>query len=126
MYIDNAKQGYLLDINRFMGIQSKQLFRSIRFPLLFIITIWLVKLLESTLYVDWVYWGIRPGDFGSIGGVFLSPFLHSRFSHLLSNTFSSFILLSALFYFYKKIAWRVITFSIVVLGMLVWIFARQS
>jgi len=59
-------------------------------------------------------------------GILTSPFIHANFNHLINNTVPFFFLLSAIFYFYQKVAWRVLFISYLFTGSLVWLMARAS
>ena len=59
-------------------------------------------------------------------GVITAPFLHGGIWHLVSNTIPLLVLLFVLNYFYPKKTISVIVFTIIVGGVLVWIFARKA
>ncbi len=52
--------------------------------------------------------------------------MHGDFSHLLANSVPIIILGSALFYFYKDIAWRILIWAWIFTGLWVWIGARPA
>lgn len=72
------------------------------------------------------YFGVIPREVGGLYGVFLHPFLHGDWSHLINNLIS-FSLFSALVWQFKpnRIATLVILGAILP-GLLVWVFARTS
>ena len=59
-------------------------------------------------------------------GILTSPFLHGGIRHLISNTFPLIVLLTILNYFYQQKALSVITFTIIIGGLFVWLFARNA
>lgn len=56
-------------------------------------TIWLVFALDVILPAKLTAWGVTPRTIWGLVGIPLSPFLHSGFAHLLSNTIPLAVLL---------------------------------
>ncbi|MDB9712454.1 rhomboid family intramembrane serine protease, partial [Flavobacteriaceae bacterium] len=96
------------------------------YPLLFVILIWLVFWIEAKFNIDLKSYGIQPRKMEGLSGVFLSPFLHASLKHLLNNSIPLLVLSSAIFFFYKKISWRIILYGILLSGLLTWIIGRDS
>ena len=96
--------------------------------ILFVAIIWLSFIFANAGVSDWNYsrLGIKPGDVGGLKGIIFSPFLHSSFSHLWSNTISLLILIWLLFYFYSKIAFNMLLYLWVLSGSVTWIIGRDS
>jgi membrane associated rhomboid family serine protease len=70
--------------------------------------------------------GIRPQKLEGLFGVFFSPFLHGDIEHLYNNSIPLLVLSLALFYFYHKIAWKVILFGVLFSGLLTWLIADRG
>lgn len=102
------------------------LLSSMKFPLIFTALIWLVKIYEIIFDLKLHSLGIYPLDFGSLHGIITSPLVHSNFKHLISNTGPLFILTSGVFYFYRKIAFKIFTLTYLLTGLLVWLGAREA
>ena len=98
----------------------------IAYPVMFVLTIWLVFWFEVRFGVRFNDYGIYPRTFEGLRGVLLSPFIHSNMEHLYHNTIPLFVLSAALFYFYRPIAWKVIIFGILLSGILTWIIGRPA
>jgi membrane associated rhomboid family serine protease len=96
------------------------------FPTLFLLTCWVVHFYSVILKVDLFRYGIYPEKLSNLFGIFFSPFIHADFNHLISNTFPFFILGTGVFYFYPKIAYRVILQIWLLSGIAVWLTARES
>jgi len=96
------------------------------FPVLFILTIWIVFWYEIRFGHDFTSFGIYPQKIKGLKGVLFSPFIHGDIKHLYHNTIPLFVLSSALFYFYRSIAWKVLGFGILISGLLTWSFARPA
>ncbi len=106
--------------------EQSRMLASVTFPLAFVLVLWLVKII--TLLFDWdiYHYGIYPQDISGLKGIIFSPFIHGSFSHLASNSIPLLVLGSALFYFYREVAPRVVIASILITGIWVWIIARES
>lgn len=87
---------------------------------------WLSKLAEFYFDIDFKTFGIFPRKTESLKGIFFSPFVHGSFKHLISNTVPFFLLSSAVIYFYRKLAYRIIFFSWILTGTAVWLGGRYS
>lgn len=98
----------------------------IGFPVLFILILWLVFWFEVRFGYSFNKFGVYPLSLKGLRGVFFSPFIHGGISHLYHNTLPLFVLSTALFYFYNRIAWRVIVFGILLSGFLTWCIGRPS
>ena len=96
------------------------------YPLLLVFTIWLVFWYQTNIDYSIKSFGIRPQHMDGLLGVFTSPFLHSNIDHLYNNSIPLFVLSLALFYFYNKLAWKVILFGILLSGLLTWLIGRTG
>jgi len=95
-------------------------------PAMILVLLWLVRIFEAIDGTDLFYYGIYPRKTSGLIGVFTSPFIHANFSHLINNSVPFFLLLTAIFYFYQKVAWKVLFYSYIITGILVWLMARPS
>jgi len=98
----------------------------IGYPIAFILFIWIVFWFEIRFNVNLTEHGIYPKKFTGLQGVVFSPFIHSGIKHLYSNTIPLFVLSTALFYFYRPIAWKVLAYGILLSGFLTWSIGRPS
>ncbi|MFD0989897.1 rhomboid family intramembrane serine protease [Mariniflexile jejuense] len=98
----------------------------IAYPIFFVLTIWLVYWFEVRFGYHFNKFGIYPQTLHGLSGVVLSPFIHGSISHLYHNTIPLFVLSTALFYFYRQIAWKVLLYGIIVSGFLTWSIGRPS
>lgn len=98
----------------------------IAYPILFVLIIWIVFWVEFRFGIRLKDMGIQPRTIVGLRGVVFSPFLHSNMQHLYHNTIPLFVLSAALFYFYRKIAWQVIIYGILISGFLTWCIGRPA
>lgn len=106
---------------------DKKIFKySLLIPLAIVIIFWLVKLIENLYELDFTNYGILPLQIEGLPGILLSPFIHSTYSHLLSNTIPFLILTFALLYFYRNLAYRIFFLIYILSGLCVWLGGRES
>ncbi|WP_452597361.1 rhomboid family intramembrane serine protease [Pontimicrobium sp. MEBiC01747] len=98
----------------------------ILYPLLFVLLIWTVFIFEVRFGYRFNKYGIYPQTVKGLRGIIFSPFIHSGLKHLYSNTIPLFVLSSALFYFYRNIAWKIIIYGILLSGFFTWLIGRPS
>ncbi|MEL6143115.1 MAG: rhomboid family intramembrane serine protease, partial [Bacteroidota bacterium] len=72
------------------------------------------------------WYGLQPREIDGLICIGTSPFLHSGWSHLLSNTPPFLSLTGLLIFFYPRLWPRVLTSLWLVTGALVWLLARPS
>ncbi len=106
---------------------EKRIFiHSLIFPAVFVFVFWMVKLAEHAIGTDFVELGIYPLHVNGLPGILFSPFIHSNYSHLISNSVPFFILLAVLVYFYRRISYRIFFRMYVVAGFCTWVFGREA
>lgn len=96
------------------------------YPLLLVFLIWLAFWYQVRIDYGITSFGIRPQKLEGLFGVFFSPFLHGDIEHLYNNSIPLLVLSLALFYFYHKIAWKVILFGVLFSGLLTWLIAEKG
>ncbi len=104
----------------------KKLRKSMLNPIIFLIVLWSIKWWENASNLKLVGWGIYPRDFSGLKGVITWVFIHGDDSHLFSNTFPLLILGSALYYFYDKLANKVLLIIYLFTGVMVWIIGNPA
>lgn len=96
------------------------------YPVFFVLLIWVVFWLQVRFFPVIKSWGVRPMELEGLRGIVLSPLIHSDVEHLYHNTIPLFVLSMCLFYFYRKIAWKVILYGILISGIITWLIGRPS
>jgi membrane associated rhomboid family serine protease len=76
-------------------------------------------------FVHFYQYGVMPGELASLKGILLMPLIHSKngFEHILNNSLPTVVLLAAIIYYYRKIAFKVFIISWLATGAGVWLFA---
>lgn len=109
-----------------MKEDRKRFVLSLVFPTFFLIIIWMVKLSEVILNVDFTFLGIFPLKAKGLIGILTAPLIHSDFEHLIANSIPILILGSGLFYFYNKVAYKVFFMSYFIANIWIWFGARYA
>ena len=95
-------------------------------PIFAVLAIWTVFYLEIKFQTNWNEFGIYPKTALGLRGVLLSPFIHGSVEHLYNNTIPLAVLSASLFYFYRKIAWKVLIIGAIGAGLFTWGIGRSS
>ena len=103
-----------------------RLLKTAKFPLIFIIIIWAVKLIELSLETTFVDYGVLPRKLSGIKGIIFSPFIHKDIKHLLNNSIPILILGSSLCFFYKKNYKIIFPLLFIISGVFLWCLGRMN
>ena len=95
-------------------------------PIIAVVLIWLIYFIEIKFSFNFNKYGIYPKTLKGLRGIFFSPFIHSNTNHLFNNSIPLAVMLTSLYYFYNKIANRVLFFGLILSGLLTWLIARPS
>lgn len=106
--------------------ENKRFYYAAFFPAIICLLMVLVFLLEKGMGWDFAKFGIEPRDIKSLPYLFFTPFIHANLEHLVNNVAAFFVLGLCLCYFYSPIANKVMLYSIVLSGVLLWLIGRES
>lgn len=89
---------------------------------------WLVFWADHLFNANLYKYGLLPRSVEGLKGIVFMPFLHSKndFHHILNNSIPTFVLFSALIYFYREIALKVVLIGWVLTGLSIWIYAENK
>lgn len=109
-------------------LEKKRMWLALIPAIVFTAVVWLAFLVDRAglFYRDFSFLGILPRTARGLSGIICSPFIHDSFSHLLSNTLPLLILITFLFYFYRKIAFKSFIFLWLISGFLTWVIGLDS
>jgi membrane associated rhomboid family serine protease len=101
--------------------------QALLFPLVLSLAMWIVYKLDVTYRLNLYQYGILPRTAKGLKGILTTPLIHDTrdFFHVFENTIALLFFGTLLFYFYRKIAIRVVIFSWLVTQAMVWAFANQ-
>lgn len=106
--------------------EKKQFYYAVFVPTIICVVMFLVFIVEQGLNIDFHKGGIYPRKLDSWWGVFTAVFIHADWGHLFNNLLSFFILSISLFYFYREIAFKILTLTYLLSGVLLWFIGRES
>jgi len=86
----------------------------------------IVLIVNTVLPMDLNQFGIIPRSFEHIGGIFIAPFLHGSWLHLLSNLLPFIVFGTLIGAQGSKRFWQLLILHIITTGLLVWLFARGN
>ncbi|MBN2273251.1 MAG: rhomboid family intramembrane serine protease [Bacteroidales bacterium] len=99
---------------------------SLIFPSLFLILLWLIKVVELSEGFELTFLGIFPRRISGLIGILTAPLIHANFDHLLNNSVPLFFLSVAVFFFYHKVSFRVFVYGYFFTNLAVWLLARPA
>lgn len=109
-----------------MDIEKTRFKISIEVASLITLLIWLVKFIEIVEGEPFYRYGLLPRSVNGLIGILTAPLIHSDFNHLFNNTITIFILTTGLVYFYRDLWYKIIIYSWIISGIMVWTGARAS
>jgi len=98
---------------------------AIKYPLAFVILMWVAHIVKVVGGFNWNIYGIHPRDPDGVFGIIMSPLLHSGFKHLSSNTIPLFLMFTLIALFYPKVAKISFVAIYLLTGVTVWFFGRD-
>jgi membrane associated rhomboid family serine protease len=107
-------------------LEKLKLKHSLIFPITFLVLIWLVKLFEWGLGLDFYKLGVFPLHSKGLLGIITSPLVHSDFEHLMANSVPFFVLSWGIFYFYRPLSYRIFILCYLTSNILLWLGGRES
>ncbi|MBP6091257.1 MAG: rhomboid family intramembrane serine protease [Crocinitomicaceae bacterium] len=93
-----------------------------------VLAMWLVFWAQHLFRYDFYQLGVLPQTLSGLKGILFMPLIHDKFEieHILNNSFATFFLTTALFYFYKEIALKVVFFGWLLTGLFLWMYAENN
>ena len=107
-------------------MEKRIFFHSLIFPSVIVFIFWILKIFEQTTGISLVKLGIYPLHAKGLPGILFSPFIHSDYEHLISNSIPFFILMFALIYYYRSISYRIFIQLFLLSGICVWLSGREA
>lgn len=87
--------------------EKYKLIASLLYPLIFVVMLWLIKIIEISTGSDFTFLGLYPLHTKGLIGIITGPLIHADWKHLFNNSLPLLFLGWSLFYFYKQIAFKV-------------------
>ncbi len=109
-----------------MSEESKNLRYSLWLPIAFVGILWVVKIIETVVGIDFSDFGVYPRSLRGIIGIFTAPFIHGDWEHLFSNSVPLIALGFLVLQSYRAISLPVILFIYLMSGLGMWVMGRPS
>ena len=106
--------------------EKSKILRSILYPSLFVLILWVVKFIETGFDLSFIQFGLYPRAYSGLIGIATCPLIHSSFSHLFSNSVPLLVLGAMMFYFYRPIAFSVFFWVYLMSGVWLWAAGREA
>ena len=106
--------------------EKKKILSTLFIPFLFLLLMWLVKIIEVNFQISFVRYGVFPQTIDGLKGILFSPFIHKDFTHLINNSYPILILGGMLFAIYRKIATQLFVWLYFIAGFWLWVIGRPS
>ena len=106
--------------------EKKKILSTLFIPFLFLLLMWLVKVIEVNFQISLVRYGVFPQTIDGLKGILFSPFIHKDFTHLINNSYPILILGGMLFTIYRKIATQLFVWLYFIAGFWLWVIGRPS
>ena len=94
--------------------------------LVFVLLLWMVKLVEYFGGLDFTQFGIYPRRVNGLVGILFAPFIHGSIAHLFANTPPIIVIGTMLLYGYPRAAKVLLPVVYLGVGVAVWLFAREA
>lgn len=107
-----------------MSLFFKQIFRQL--PFYFILSIWIIKLVETLTPLSLVWLGNHPRHWNEWFTIFSGAFIHSDFQHLANNTYVLAVTGVFIYFLFERYSWIVFLSSYFLSGLLLFLFARAN
>ncbi|MEM8906490.1 MAG: rhomboid family intramembrane serine protease [Bacteroidota bacterium] len=107
-----------------MTESNQSLVHSLKWPLAFVSTWWLIHVLQWMMGWELGYLGIYPLKSYGLKGILIAPLIHGDFSHLIHNSIPFLVLSTIIIYFYQSVAFRSFLMIYFLTGLAVWLGAR--
>lgn len=104
----------------------RRLRTAIKFSLLFVALLWMIRLVEDLFGLDLGRFGILPRHSSGLIGILTAPLVHASYTHLLTNTPVLLVLGSVVLYGYPRSARVLLPAVYLGSGAAVWLFGRPA
>lgn len=109
-----------------MEYERKRFIYSLVLPTIFLVLIWIIKIVEVEFGFSFVHAGVYPHHIRGLTGILSAPLIHSDWRHLIDNSGAVFLLSLALTYFYRDLAYRIWVLIYFITGILLWSIGREA
>ncbi len=95
-----------------------RLIDSLVWPLVLVVSIWIVFFINLRLGLQLEHYGMHPQTLKGVFGIFTMPFLHGDFDHLFSNTLPLLLSMGFIFVYFKSQRVVILALNTILTGMI--------
>lgn len=95
-----------------------RLIDSIIWPLVIVVSIWVVFFVNMRFDLGLNYFGMRPQEWRGLYGIFTMPFLHGDFDHLFSNSVPLLLSMGFIFIYFERERFHILLFNALLTGII--------
>lgn len=106
--------------------KNRRFYYAAFFPFIISFLMVLIFLFERGMSWDLTKFGIEPRNIKSLPYIFFTLFIHANVEHLVNNVMAFLVLSVCLYYFYSPIANKILIYSVILSGIILWIIGRES
>jgi membrane associated rhomboid family serine protease len=96
------------------------------YPFFIMLAMWAVFWYDDQYLMEWYVHGLYPRKVSGLQGILFGSFLHGSLEHLINNSLAVFILSASLFYFYRKLSFPIVLWSLTLPFLFTWFYGRPS
>ena len=100
--------------------------RALRFPMVFIVALWVIHVVGAVSGIRLGFLGVLPRELSGLPAILTAPLVHGSWQHLISNTVPLAALSTVIFLFYRRVAVKAFLLIYLLCGLGVWLFARPD
>jgi len=91
-----------------------------------VILLWLIQITSALFGLKLVSFGVYPGEIPGLKGILFAPLIHGSFAHIFSNTLPLLVMGTTMLLGYPRSSKFVFPALYFGVGLMVWIFGRES
>jgi membrane associated rhomboid family serine protease len=103
-----------------------RLIDSIVWPLVIVVSIWVVFFINLRYGLDLNHYGMRPQEWRGLWGIFTMPFLHGDFDHLFSNSIPLLLSMGFIFIYFDKERVSILVLNTLLTGIILLAIGEQG
>lgn len=103
-----------------------RLIDSIVWPLVIVVSIWVVFFINLRFGLDLNHYGMRPQEWRGLWGIFTMPFLHGDFDHLFSNSIPLLLSMGFIFIYFDKERVSILVLNTLLTGIILLALGEQG
>lgn len=106
--------------------ERRAFYFKLKLSALIILLLVVIEIIDSSFHLNLENLGVKPRQLDGLIGIFTFPFIHGDWNHLISNSFSLFVLLTGIFIFHENRSLLIVFTLYISSGALLWFIGREN